>query len=405
MLFVEITEWWDEYIIKKQLSPHFFYYPAKMMLEKGFDVIILSKGAKLSKVPFAYNYEGLRIIKFPATFRINQSMNVDFINHFTKYLIKYLTRMCRECTLVHMHSLLFIENIIAFLILRKYKIPLVFTSHYIHWPELYTNIVKKLGSHLINKCLKFGEYELSRFHVFTRFQANLYARYINSENLVIIPHGIDPNIFKNQNEDYLEKIRDKYNLKELNILCVANFMELKGQHILIDALKLIVEKAPHLKNRLSLVLVGRVFTKQQRDYLYENIIQRIAKYDLYNVVKVIIDPPREDLLYLYLSSDIFALPSKIEAMPLVLLEAMAAGLPIIATNIPPISEIAPNNEVSLLCERKAQAFADRILELIWNEKLRKKLGQKGRERVHREYNLNAVKNKLWNLYRELLKLE
>jgi len=389
--FCEITEWWDKYIIDKQLSPHFFLYPAEMMLSKGFEVTVITK--RHPTLDQSSDYNGIRIHRFPCMLRVPYILSMDF-SHF---LIKHLLQ--KRYALIHMHSLLPGEVALILLILKLGKIPVVFTSHYYTFHKEYRSLFKKIGSIMQNKSLKIGEYGHCIFHALTNFQANIYKLYgIKEENIVVIPHGIDPKIFEVKRQ---EDVRQKYGLKDVNILCVANFLEQKGQYLLIEAMRNLITKYIFLKPRLKLVLVGRVFSDFGKKYL--NLLKlSVKRYDLNENVVFIIDSPRDDLLQLYLNSDLFVLPTAKEPFGLVFLEAMAAGLPLVSTNIPPVNEVLSHGNEALLCERNANALAECIATLVFDENLRKKMGSLARKKVFEKYHLNEVKKQLWNLYENLL---
>lgn len=388
--FCEITEWWDRYYIDKQISPHFFLYPAKMMLSKGFEVTVLTKmHPTLEKSSI---YDGIKILRFPCKLRVPYLLNIDFSNHLIKHLFQ------RKYALVHLHSLLPGEVTLALLALRRRKVPVVFTSHYFTFHEGYKSTLKKMGSILQNKSLKAGDHNRCIFHAFTKFQARIYRRYGIKGKIVVIPHGIDPKVFEVKKQEY---VKEKYGLKDFNILCVANFSERKGQHLLIKAIKNITDKYPLVKSNLKLVLVGRVFGSSGEEYL-KLLKSYIRLNDLTENVSLILDPPRNDLLQLYLNSDLFVLPTAKESFGLIFLEAMAAGLPIISINIPPINEILSNGKEALLCKRNINDLSKCITILLFDDNLRKKMSYYARKKVYEKYHLENIKKQLWYVYKSLL---
>jgi len=91
------------------------------------------------------------------------------------------------------------------------------------------------------------------------------------------------------------------------------------------------------------------------------------------------------------SSDIFVLPSHSEGFPNVILEAMAAGLPIVSTPVGAIPEIIENGENGLLVKPKDHsALAEKLIWLIENEQVRKKMGIRNIEKIQMNYDLKIV---------------
>ena len=91
-------------------------------------------------------------------------------------------------------------------------------------------------------------------------------------------------------------------------------------------------------------------------------------------------PPGE-VLDIYSQCDIFALPSRHEGRPNSLLEAMASGLPSVATNLPGIIEILNNESGIIVAKENPQAFFEAILELAQNQERRRMMGQKARSSI------------------------
>ena len=91
---------------------------------------------------------------------------------------------------------------------------------------------------------------------------------------------------------------------------------------------------------------------------------------------------RDDIPELLSHSDLFVLPSRFEGMPVALLEAMAAGLPVIASNISGSAELIEHGKNGLLFESENHIdLAEKILFLYNNREEMKRLAQNGYERA------------------------
>jgi glycosyltransferase involved in cell wall biosynthesis len=105
----------------------------------------------------------------------------------------------------------------------------------------------------------------------------------------------------------------------------------------------------------------------------------------------------------YASADLFVLPSRMENFPLVLLEAMASGLPVVATAVGGVPEMVVHGETGLLVPANdPQALADAINSLLDDRERMKEMGARGRERVRQQYTWDKVAERLVGYFREIL---
>jgi glycosyltransferase involved in cell wall biosynthesis len=97
---------------------------------------------------------------------------------------------------------------------------------------------------------------------------------------------------------------------------------------------------------------------------------------------------REDVPRLLAALDVFVLASRAEAFPLVVLEAMAAARPVVATDVGGVREAVVHGETGLLVPPEdPEALADAVLDLLGDVNKRRALGQAGRAWVKREFTL------------------
>lgn len=111
---------------------------------------------------------------------------------------------------------------------------------------------------------------------------------------------------------------------------------------------------------------------------------------------------RNDMPEVFVQSDIACLPSHREGMPKSLLEAASCALPIVTTDVPGCRHVVRDGENGLLVPlQNASAIAEALEKLITQPELRRTMGAKGRERLLREFSLNAVVASTLRLYAEL----
>ncbi len=107
----------------------------------------------------------------------------------------------------------------------------------------------------------------------------------------------------------------------------------------------------------------------------------------------------ENLPLFYGAADVFVLPSRYEPFGIVLLEAMACGLPVVATVLGgPSKVITPGVDGLLVDPTDIEALSTAILELLANRKRRETMGRKARERVMAEFSWEKVAQRVWEVY-------
>lgn len=388
-LFCEITCWWNWNYIKNQISPHFFYYPVQLMIEKGFNAEILTVlHPERGETEYEY-HDNLKIIRF-AEYRSWPTLYNNFV--FYTHLFSYM--MKKNYSLIHLHTIDWLADYLPWIASRLKNTPMVFVSHDPYLMEYRPGVQIRV----FRRGLKMRDSETSVFIAQTKTEAQFFRR-LGIRNVRIVPHGIDPAVFEIERDNMVE---EKYGLEENNILCVGQIDPRKGQRFLIKSMPTILKEYHHTK----LLLVGRAFRARGREYL-RTLRSDISKLGLDGKVKFLDaypggDTSRSELIQLYLSSSVFALPTEAENSPLVFLEAMAAGLPIISTNKSYLKDILGNGEAGMLVEREQKSIENAILCLLGDEGLRRRFGNIGKKVVKQKYRLDKVIQQHWNLYRSLL---
>lgn len=181
--------------------------------------------------------------------------------------------------------------------------------------------------------------------------------------------------------------KQKLNLNCSTILSVGNLIELKGHHLIIEAM-------PHLPE-YELLIVG--------DGVEMPRLKKLAKdLNVSDRVTFLGAVPHNQLVTIYSAADILVLASSREGWANVLLEAMACGTPAIATNVWGTAEVVTAPAAGMLIEeRSAQAIVNAVRVMEKNMPSRKETREYAEkfswdETVHRLYNLfeKIIKNKL-----------
>lgn len=166
------------------------------------------------------------------------------------------------------------------------------------------------------------------------------------------------------------------------VLEVARLADVKGQKELIRAVERLDATA---------VLVGRDLEQEGR---YERELQRTAEG-----ARVVFAGYRDDVPALLAGCDVFCLPSRMEGLPLVVLEAMARAKPVVASAVGGTPELVVDGETGILVPPgDVAALADALAALLADPDRAKRMGEAGRTRVEREFSLAASTARVLSLY-------
>lgn len=208
--------------------------------------------------------------------------------------------------------------------------------------------------------------------------------FIPQNKIRVIPNGFDYEKFYKVGS---AKIISKD--QEIIIGTVCRLEEQKGIVYLLKAMKIVLMKYPNAQ--LEIVGDGSLLEKLKR-----------LSYRLGISNSVIFFGKFADVIPFYKRMNIFVLPSIYEGFGIVLLEAMAAGIPIVSTNVDGITEVVVNGESGILVPPKNyEAIANAIINLIENPNLVSKLIDKGFERA-KLFDIKKHISQMDEFYEELL---
>jgi len=208
---------------------------------------------------------------------------------------------------------------------------------------------------------------------------------LDSQKIINHPVGIDLKRFPFKAGNVFKK--EGGNVK---IITIARFIKEKGLHYGIQAInKLVHEKG--IKN-IEYRIVGD-------GALQGELREMVEKYQLQKAVHFVGAQNQEGISKLLQESDIYFLPSIAEALPVVLMEAQAVGLPVVATNVGSVAELVKDNLSGFLVPSEdSAAMADKLMYLIKNPEIWKNFGQVGRVFIEDHYDIQKLNKKLVEIY-------
>lgn len=195
-------------------------------------------------------------------------------------------------------------------------------------------------------------------------------------------------------EDSLSTLIELRSAGTVLIGTVGRLQTVKDQVCLVDAFAQACRMAPDLMDRTRLLIVGDGPSRHE-------IVNAIERNGLGN--RVIMAGERSDVPELMRALDLFVLPSLSEGISNTILEAMASGLPVLATRVGGNPELITEGETGqMVAAGDRQAMAQWLIAYARDAELRKRQGEAGRRRVERQFSIASMVRAYLGLYDALL---
>ena len=361
------------------------YEQCKRLKQRQFEPTVLTHHNYTEK---KYIIDGIKV-------QCYDSINIGF-RLGIPYAIPHLSslgiflEMIKTSDLIHVHGHPYLSSFLAAKIAKRYSKPLVVTQHntFIEYNNFW-DTAEKLNDMAIGKqVLKEANKIVVVSNATKNYILNLGAE---PERIEVIHNGVDLDRFKPLS-GVKEGMRKRLDISKdaFVLLTVRRLVYKNGIDTLLESAEIAVKKNP----KLVFVVVGKGPD-------FKEVKEKIANSGMQRQFRVTGFVSDEDLPFYYNLSDLFVLPSKSgEGLPLVALEAMACGLPVIATNVGGISEVMSGDYGKLVPPNSPEALAEALLEFSRKDlfDLRKSL----REMVKQKYGWNKNVEKLGKIYEELI---
>ena len=359
----------------------------------GHDVTIYTTDLDFSNGPNKFSKELPRIEKFE-NFTIKRthswfSVKLFFIN---PSIYKQLSE--DKPDIIHTIGLRSFQSIMAWLVSKKTNVPLIstdqggLTTHpFLEQSGIIFKLIYKIQDHFIKSVLKHSSIVCAA----NEYEKKIFLELYEKSNVEIVRNGVNlKSLVSNKN------FKEHYSIDSNFILFVGRFSKSKGIDVLLDAINKIKDDLVKLNTKLVIMGV---------DFGYESdMMTTIQQNNLSRVIKIIKNPPREDVISAYGESELLVLPSVWELSPLVPLESFAFKKPVISTNSHGIPYTVQHNKNGILVEPdNPTQLADAIKNLLENPDLVKKLGEEGYNFVKSECNCVSMASNVFNLYQKTMK--
>ncbi|PYE55649.1 glycosyltransferase family 4 protein [Deinococcus yavapaiensis] len=341
------------------------YHNARLLHERGHDVVVFTASTKRDhELSFPFD-----VRRLPVTFRVGNAP-------LTPRLITEL----QGFDVIHLHYPFIFGAELTVLAARQHRIPLVVTYHNDliarglrgRLFDVYNNTaqptVLSQASLLVGTSLDYAQHSL-----FWRTKSRAAA-------VRVLPNGVDTRAFRPA-----EKSAESFALFVGGLDRAHHF---KGVAVLIEAMRSLPRRA---------VIVGDGDMRAE----YERLAEEVAPGRVEFAGRV----PLDELARLYAQATVTVLPSTTqgEAFGMVLIEAMASGTAVIATDLPGVRTVVQHGHDGLLVPPgDSGALASALETLLSQPTLAHAMGERGRVKVHSKYDWNVIGDELEQLYEQVV---
>lgn len=359
----------------------FVYGLSRSLARNGHQVKVVTSSRGMPPSTYHEYIDGIEVVRYPERhFFLETPLLLPIVLHAMK----------EDCDLLHVHGMVPGLTELVMLVCRLRRRPLLITYHYD--AENNNMYFGRVITWAYNLLLRYALPMLAdRIVVTTTSYAETSIALSRSrDKLTVIPCGVS--------EEYLQYGTAHVDAGVLGdghrLLFVGKLHKYKGVKDLLAALKLVKRDIPEVRLRV----IGDGRERRRLEALSRNLGLE-TNVTFHGWVS------NAELLEAFMRSDVVVLPSinsRREAFGIVILEAMAMGKPVIASEIPgPQSVIEPGKDGLLVPPESPKALAEAILHLLGNGKLAMEMGRYGREKAAR-HSYRVLVQEYEKLYSEIL---
>ena len=342
---------------------------AKGLQSKGHKVFVVTSGGNM--IP-----ELILLGVHHTTINIQTKSELSLKIYFS---LNQLARFVKEYKIDIIHSQTRVTQVIGTLLSQITGKPCVSTCHGFFKKRLSRQLIPCWGDAVI------AISEAVKDHLKKDFK-------VDEKKIALIHNGVDAADFPPM-DDELKKIKKhKLSLKSGPVIgIIARLSDVKGHDVLIHAMRDVV----HEYTDACLLIVGE--GKMERSL--RELVQKLNLEDHVRFCPTV--GKTTEFLPLF---DIFVMPSLQEGLGLSVMEAQAAGLPVVASNIGGIPSLIEDGKTGLLVPPGyAKGLAQAIISLLNDRDKAKEIGAAGRKFIQKEFSADNMVNETVELYQDVLK--
>jgi glycosyltransferase involved in cell wall biosynthesis len=305
------------------------------------------------------------VLRVPSLLALGEKREFRLANIFLKRIRNRLKVF--QPDLIHVHHPFWLGSLGLFMG-RVLNVPVIYTyhtrlEHYAHFVPLPGNLFRNLISHALikrfaNKCDGV---------IVPTYSTEEYLRMIGVKSPTFVqPTGIEYQRFRDVSDDDVSRLRESLNIGDETVfVSVSRLSNEKNIDFMIDAIQSLRQRTDR---PFRFLMIGE-------GHQHERLQKRIDELDLGQHFTLVGAIPPDEMATWYRLGDAFLFASKSETQGMVILEAMAAGLPVVAVRSSGIDDVVRQDFNGFKTPEKQDQWSEKVQRLLEDEELRHTLSE------------------------------
>ncbi|HZO75432.1 MAG TPA: glycosyltransferase family 4 protein [Ktedonobacteraceae bacterium] len=366
--------------ITRPFDMYYFYWPVREAALRGWQAEVLTFQVDQRQSRDAV-IDGIRVTRCPVGKHKKRAFSWSYIRAL----------LTTNADIIHTHGYAEGHSELAILLARLRGRKVIFTPHFHIYPyrrplrELYDRTVGRYLFNLSDRVIVFTEYTRSY----------LIALGVRPEKLRVVPHVARSEVFEGDidEEEPGKLLREAGCTGSPLILGVGQLIKRKGWEYMVRCMPAIVARFP----QAVLLILG--YPSPDEPAFPDALMQLSKELGVQDHVLIRLNNSTEFMRDAYRSATIMTLPSLVESFGIVLLEALAARLPVVAhngTGLPCIIDDGVTG--SVVDVRDTEQYTAALLALLSDDAGRARMGEAGRQQALTRFSLETVAEQLFAVY-------
>src|SRR6266516_3614217 len=368
--------------VMRPFDMYYFYWPARQAVLRGWEAEVLTFQVD-NHQPAEEVIDGIRVRRCPAGVRKGRPFSWPFIHAL----------LTTDADIIHCHGYAEGRSEMSILLARLRRRKVIFTPHFHTYPyrrpmrELYDKTIGRFFFNLSDRVIVFTEYTSQQ----------LLTLGVRRERLRIVPHVSRPEVFAGGTDEPGSLLCEAGVTGNPLILGVGQLIERKGWEYTVRCMPAIIARFPEAK----LLIAGP--SQPAEPAFRQRLLQLATELGVIDHIQILQDNTPEFIRDAYRSATILTHPSFVESFCMVLLEAMTAGVPVVAHNGTGIPCIIDDGVTGYVVDvHDVPKYTDALLSLLGDATLRQRMGAEGRRQAATRFGQAEIAAQLFAVYAEVI---